>query len=77
MTAFPMTTLAFRQNRLRQFFALTKPRVVSLIVFTAASGCSGDPGLPPLSAVIFGTLGTRSLGRAPPSTAWSSKRSTR
>ena len=58
LTAFPMTTLAIRQNRLRQFFALTKPRVVSLIVFTAVIGMFlATPGLPPLSAVIFGTLG--------------------
>ena len=33
--AIPMTTLALDQNRLRQFLSLTKPRVVSLIVFTA------------------------------------------
>jgi heme o synthase len=53
-----MTTLAIPQNRLRQFFALTKPRVVSLIVFTAVIGMFlAAPGLPPLAAVIFGTLG--------------------
>jgi protoheme IX farnesyltransferase len=53
-----MTTLALPQNRLRQFFALTKPRVVSLIVFTAVIGMFlAAPGPPPLSAVIFGTLG--------------------
>ena len=53
-----MTTLAIPQNRLRQFFALTKPRVVSLIVFTAVIGMFlAVPGLPPLSAVIYGTLG--------------------
>jgi heme o synthase len=53
-----MTTLALPQNRLRQFFALTKPRVVSLIVFTAVIGMFlAAPGLPPLSAVIFGTVG--------------------
>jgi heme o synthase len=53
-----MTTLVLPQNRLRQFFALTKPRVVSLIVFTAVIGMFlAAPGLPPLSAVIFGTLG--------------------
>src|SRR5213078_2416509 len=37
----PMTTLALthgRFRRARQFFALTKPRVVSLIVFTAVIG---------------------------------------
>src|SRR5450755_1905186 len=53
-----MTTLVLPQNRLRQFFALTKPRVVSLIVFTAVIGMFlAAPGPPPLSAVIFGTLG--------------------
>jgi protoheme IX farnesyltransferase len=53
-----MTTLVLPQTRLRQFFALTKPRVVSLIVFTAVIGMFlATPGLPPLSAVVFGTLG--------------------
>jgi heme o synthase len=53
-----MNTLALSQNRWRQFFALTKPRVVSLIVFTAVIGMFlATPGLPPLSAVIYGTLG--------------------
>jgi protoheme IX farnesyltransferase len=54
----PMTTLALAENRLRQFFALTKPRVVSLIVFTAVIGMFlAAPGLPPVDAVVFGTLG--------------------
>jgi len=54
----PMTTLAFAENRLRQFLALTKPRVVSLIVFTAVIGMFlATPGLPPVDAVVFGTLG--------------------
>jgi len=54
----PMTTLAFAENRLRQFLALTKPRVVSLIVFTAVIGMFlAAPGLPPVNAVVFGTLG--------------------
>jgi heme o synthase len=59
LPTFPfMNTLVLPQNRLRQFFALTKPRVVSLIVFTAVIGMFlAAPGLPPLSAVIFGTLG--------------------
>jgi protoheme IX farnesyltransferase len=56
-----MTTLALtygRLRRLRQFLALTKPRVVSLIVFTAVIGMVlAAPGLPPLDAVVFGTLG--------------------
>ena len=54
----PMTTLAFAENRLRQFLALTKPRVVSLIVFTAVIGMFlAAPGLPPVNAVVFGTIG--------------------
>src|SRR5437867_7583064 len=56
-----MTTLALTHGRLRrarQFLALTKPRVVSLIVFTAVIGMFlAVPGLPPASAVIYGTLG--------------------
>jgi protoheme IX farnesyltransferase len=56
-----MTTLALTHGRLRrarQFLALTKPRVVSLIVFTAVIGMIlATPGLPPLGAVVFGTLG--------------------
>jgi protoheme IX farnesyltransferase len=56
-----MTTLALTHGRLRrarQFLALTKPRVVSLIVFTAVIGMFlATPGLPPLNAVVFGTLG--------------------
>ena len=53
-----MTTLAFAEIRFRQFLALTKPRVVSLIVFCAVIGMFlAVPGLPPASAVVFGTLG--------------------
>jgi heme o synthase len=56
-----MTALALTDGRLRrarQFLALTKPRVVSLIVFTAVIGMVlATPGLPPLDAVVFGTLG--------------------
>lgn len=53
-----MTTLALAPHRLRQFFALTKPRVVSLIVFTAVIGMFlASPGAPSAQAVLFGTLG--------------------
>ncbi len=53
-----MTALTLTENRLRAFLALTKPRVVSLIVFTAVIGMFlAVPGLPPLHAVVFGTLG--------------------
>jgi heme o synthase len=53
-----MTALALDQNRLRQFLSLTKPRVVSLIVFTAVIGMFlAVPGLPPLMPMLFATLG--------------------
>jgi protoheme IX farnesyltransferase len=53
-----MTALALAPQRFRQFLALTKPRVVSLIVFTAVIGMFlAVPGLPPAHAVFFGTLG--------------------
>jgi len=53
-----MTALALDQNRLRQFLSLTKPRVVSLIVFTAVIGMFlAVPGLPPLRPMLFATLG--------------------
>ena len=42
----------------RQYLALTKPRVVSLIVFTAVVGMLlATPGVPPLGALLWGTLG--------------------
>jgi heme o synthase len=53
-----MTALALAPHRFRQFLALTKPRVVSLIVFTAVIGMFlAVPGLPPAHAVFFGTAG--------------------
>src|SRR6476661_11125672 len=54
----PLTTLAFADSRARQLLALTKPRVVSLIVFTAVIGMFlAVPGVPPAGPVFFGTLG--------------------
>jgi protoheme IX farnesyltransferase len=45
-------------SRARDYLALTKPRVVSLIVFTAVVGMFlAVPGLPPLTALVWGTLG--------------------
>ena len=42
----------------RDYYELTKPRVVILIVFTAIVGMLlAVPGLPPLPALLFGTLG--------------------
>jgi protoheme IX farnesyltransferase len=53
-----MPAVALHPDRFRQFLALTKPRVVSLIVFTAVIGMFlAAPTLPPLDAVVFGTLG--------------------
>ena len=46
-----------RQN-VRQYWDLTKPRVVALIVFTAAIGMFlAVPGLPPLRESVLGFLG--------------------
>ena len=43
---------------LKQYFELTKPRVVALIVFTAIIGMFlAVPGMPPWKPVIFGSLG--------------------
>jgi protoheme IX farnesyltransferase len=56
-----MTTSITWQNtasRMNQFYRLTKPRVVSLIVFTAVIGMFlAVPGAVPLNALIFGTIG--------------------
>jgi len=42
----------------REYWALTKPRVVALIVFTALVGMFlAVPGLPPLRETVFGLLG--------------------
>jgi protoheme IX farnesyltransferase len=44
--------------QLRQFYALTKPRVVSLIVFCAVIGMFlSTPGVVPLQILVAGTLG--------------------
>jgi len=45
-------------QRLRAFLSLTKPRVVSLIVFTAVIGMFlATPGLVPMKILLAGTLG--------------------
>ena len=54
------TSIAWQQTatRVQQFYRLTKPRVVSLIVFTAFIGMFlAVPGAVPLNALIFGTIG--------------------
>jgi protoheme IX farnesyltransferase len=54
----PMTALALAENRLRQFLALAKPRVVSLIVFCAVIGMFlATPGFPPAGVVLAATIG--------------------
>ncbi|MCC7546755.1 MAG: protoheme IX farnesyltransferase [Burkholderiales bacterium] len=61
------TTVQSRQAlpRIQQFFALTKPRVVSLIVFTAVIGMFlATPGMVPLQALVFGTVGIALLAGA-------------
>ncbi len=53
-----MTSIVLAEARARQLFALTKPRVVSLIVFTAIIGMFlAVPGIPPVGPVLFGTIG--------------------
>ena len=53
-----MSTLTLSEDRLRQFLALTKPRVVSLVVFCAVIGMFlSVPGLPPPAVVFFATVG--------------------
>ncbi|MEO7773763.1 MAG: heme o synthase [Steroidobacteraceae bacterium] len=45
-------------GRWRLYYALTKPRVVMLIVLTSVVGTLlASPGLPPLDALVFGNLG--------------------
>jgi protoheme IX farnesyltransferase len=49
---------AHLQAAWRDYFELTKPRVVALIVLTAVVGTLlSTPGLPPLDALVFGNLG--------------------
>jgi protoheme IX farnesyltransferase len=53
-----MAVVTLSRIRLRQFVALTKPRVVSLIVFVAVIGMFlATPGLPPPGLVFAATLG--------------------
>jgi protoheme IX farnesyltransferase len=53
-----MSTLAYAETRYQQFLALTKPRVVTLITFTAVIGMFlAVPGLPPLAVVLPATAG--------------------
>lgn len=54
------TSMAWHEtaSRINQFYRLTKPRVVSLIVFTAIIGMfMAVPGAVPLDILFFGTVG--------------------
>lgn len=52
------TTSIITLNRWRDYVALCKPKIVSLIVFTAIVGMfMATPGMVPLSALVFGTTG--------------------
>src|SRR4051812_5486370 len=55
---FPSVAAQPLAARARQFYLLTKPRVVSLIVFTAIIGMFlAVPGAVPLQALLAGTIG--------------------
>ena len=46
------------RSRTREYYELCKPRVVMLIVFTAIVGMFlAVPGLPPIDALVWGTIG--------------------
>ncbi len=51
-------TATARWSKARDYFALTKPKVVSLIMFTAIVGMFlAVPGFPPPDALAWGTIG--------------------
>jgi protoheme IX farnesyltransferase len=53
-----MADSMLKQSVLKQYWSLTKPRVVALIVFTAVIGMFlAVPGLPPWRASLLGTFG--------------------
>jgi protoheme IX farnesyltransferase len=53
-----MSTSIQTLTQWRDYYELTKPRVVVLIVFTAIVGMFlAVPSLPDLKALVFGTLG--------------------
>jgi len=52
------TALQKPNNRIAQYWALTKPRVTQLAVFCAVIGMFlSTPGLPDMQKVLFGTIG--------------------
>ncbi|MBP6223792.1 MAG: heme o synthase [Rhizobacter sp.] len=57
-TLAPSLPLARRSSRLKQFYTLTKPRVVQLIVFCAVIGMLlAVPGLPDIKLALAATAG--------------------
>jgi heme o synthase len=53
-----VVTAGRASSRARDYFALTKPKVVSLIMFTAIVGMFlAVPGFPPVAALAWGTIG--------------------
>ncbi|MFM9917332.1 MAG: heme o synthase [Rhizobacter sp.] len=57
-TLAPSLPIASRMSRLKQFYALTKPRVVQLIVFCAVIGMLlAVPGLPDIKLALAATAG--------------------
>jgi heme o synthase len=55
---------------MRQFVALTKPRVVSLIVFTAVIGMFLTPGMVTLPQIVFDDVCIALMGGAAAATNW-------
>ena len=52
------TSIITTPSRVLQYYELTKPRVVSLIIFTAVVGMFlSTPGMVPLDTLMLGTLG--------------------
>ncbi|WP_280156503.1 heme o synthase [Piscinibacter sp. XHJ-5] len=51
-------------HRLREFISLTKPRVVTLILFTAVIGMLLAPGAIPVAQAVFGAIGIALLAAA-------------
>ena len=50
--------MSVSSTRIRDYYELTKPKVVALIVFTAVVGMFlATPGMVPLDILILGTLG--------------------
>lgn len=58
MTSLTLVFSRLSADKLREFYALCKPRVTGLIVFTAVIGMVlASPGMVPLNALLAGTAG--------------------